>query len=172
MIEQTEPHTEAPAKKRQYRRRAKPRQARRDAPERERAPDEFAGMTATECCDACHENVAAAEAAQRRLNELEMMYPRRPAPRRIDPRTGWQVGGETVMENDEEYLARNPQIADEFRRLGVAVLGKCQISGAPGCAHPHKAGLSAALKRDPKAVARYGRAKKKLQRQLIDLRDV
>jgi hypothetical protein len=56
-----------------------------------------------------------AEEAQRRLNELEMMYPRQPSRDRNSP---------TVMEGDVEYLARNPQIAAEFVALGKAVLGR------------------------------------------------
>lgn len=133
------------------------------------APEEFAGMTATDCCNACYDNATAAQEAQHRLNEIEMMYPRRSAPPVIHPTTGWRMPAATVMENDEQYLMRNPQIAEEFTKLGKALLGKCHITGHPGCAHPHKGGMAPNLHRDPKASARYQRAKRVLAHQKIDL---
>ncbi len=39
---------------------------------------EFEGLTATECCDECYENFKAAPAAQRRINELGVLYKREP----------------------------------------------------------------------------------------------
>jgi hypothetical protein len=143
---------------------AKP--AKKAKPKREKkpfvAPEEFAGMTSTDCCTACYDNMAVAQAAQRRLNEIEMTYQRRPSPLRD--------ASPTVMESDAEYLARNPQIAEEFKELGRALLGKCHITGHPGCAHPHKGGLASNSQRDPKASSRYQRAKKVLEHQKIDLR--
>jgi hypothetical protein len=48
-------------------------------------------------------------AAMMRLNELDRIYPRVPS---RNPRS------ETVLENDAEWLARNPQVnADEWRKL-------------------------------------------------------
>lgn len=67
------------------------------------APDEFAGMTATECCDACFEK------------------------------------------------------------------GECIISGSI-CVHPNKGGLQAALMRNPSVLAKFQRAKKALEHQIVDLR--
>lgn len=146
------PKRTKPAKKAKPKRAAKPFDA----------PEEFAGMTAVDCCNACYDNMAAAQAAQRRLNEIEMAYPRRPSPLRDK--------NPTVMEGDAEYLARNPQIAEEFKDLGKALLGKCHITGHPGCAHPHKGGLASNVQRDPKASSRYQRAKKVLAHQKIDMR--
>lgn len=125
------------------------------------APAEFEGMTATECCNACYDNMELAKQAQRRLNEIEMIYPRRPSPLRDQ--------SPTVMEIDAEYLARNPQIAQEFKELGKVLLGKCHITQRPGCAHPHKGGLSANLQQDAKAVNTYKRAKNVLAHQKINL---
>jgi hypothetical protein len=115
---------------------------------------DFTGMTATDCCTACHDKVTAAQAAQRRLNEIETAYPRRPSSLRDL--------SQTVMESDAEYLARNPQIAEEFKELGRALFGTCHITGHPGCAHPRKGGLRAALRTDPAAVARFAEACKAL----------
>jgi hypothetical protein len=126
-----------------------------------KAPAEFAGMTATECCNECGENKAKAEAAQRRLNEIDAMRPRQVS---RDPRSA------SVMEGDAEWMARNPDMADEWRKLSAVVMGKCAITGAPGCAHPFKGTLSPALMHNPKATERYGRAKKALKHQMIDAR--
>lgn len=175
MTEHTETTvTEGPAPKpaRQHRRpnKRRPRQAKPPTEAKPTKDAEFAGLTAFDCCNACHANIDAAQKAQYRLNELELMYPRMLAPPIIDPRTGWRLPPASVMETDEQYLERNPRIADEFRKLGAAVLGACHISGLPGCAHPHKGGLSVQGKRNSKAVQRYERAKKILEHQKIDLR--
>lgn len=163
----TENPAPSPKKRRkQTRRRAAPRAAAATEPQ----DDELAGLTANDCCDACSVNMAASLTAQKRLNEIEMMYPRRPAPLVTDPRTGWRLPAATVMETDEQYIARNPPIAEEFVKLGKAVLGSCKISGQPGCAHPHKGGLPRAAQSDPQAVARYLRAKRLLEHQKIEHR--
>lgn len=165
MTEVAEQITEQPTKHAPRKRKSPARRKTAAGPKAE-----FAGMTTTECCDGCFANKAAAEAAQKRLNELEMMYPRRPAPPVVNA-LGWRLPAETVMETDEQFLARNPQIADEWRKLSGKVMGECTISGHPGCAHPFKGGLRSDLRRDPKAVGRYQRAVKALKHQNIDLRD-
>lgn len=157
--------TEAPKPKRKYTRRRKRAVAR--APRAERAvpfrpPVEFEGMTAYDCCDRCLDGLAAANVAQQRLNEIEMMHPRRPSANRDS--------NPTVMETDAEYLARVPQIAEEWRRCCAAVLGNCYISNGRQCAHPNKSPIQANAMRDPEALSRYQRAKKVLKHQMIDLR--
>lgn len=149
---------EAPAPKSKPRRKQVRRRAAVAAPFE--APEEFEGMTAKDCCDACLTNVTAVEDAQARMNEIDRMYPRTMS---RNPRS------ETVMENDAEWLERNPKLTDEWRRLCRLVRGTCAITGAPGCAHPFKGGLSPHLKRDPKAVARFQRAKQALRHQKINV---
>lgn len=142
---------EAPAKRRKRRVAATPKRE---------VPDEFAGMTATDCCDGCAAGKAAAEAARKRLNEIDAAYPRQPSRIPNNP---------TVLELDPEWLARNTQVADEFRRLSKALDGACVISSGV-CAHPFKSPLQSAMFRDAKVMARYQRAKKILAHQKIDLR--
>lgn len=55
------------------------------------------------------------KAARYRLNELEVMYPRKES---RDPNSP------TVMESDREYLARHPHIAEEWRRLWAVAKGE------------------------------------------------
>lgn len=158
-IEETEAPKPARKQKRKYRRRAA---ARAPRAEPFKPPEEFAGMTAYDCCDSCLDGLAKANAAQQRLNELEMMHPRMPSRDRDN--------SATVMEGDAEYLARIPQIAEEWRRCSAAVLGSCYISNSRQCAHPNKSPIQAAMMRDPVALQRYQRAKRALKHQMIDLR--
>lgn len=146
--------TETPKPKRKYTRR-KP-VAAKVVPLK--VPDEFAGLTEFDCCAACKDNRAESDAAQRRLNELERSYPKRASP---NPRG-------TVLESDAEWLARCPDIAEEFWKLVKQQASKCVISGVSGCAHPFKGGLQPALA-TPDAVARYERAVKVLKHRKIDL---
>lgn len=176
MIDATEAPNEAtPAPKKAKRR--KP-QRRRAAPKAEpfRAPEEFAGMTPTDCCDACLENKFAAETAQKRVNEIDMMYPRVPTARgRGSPTSRQQfaqVVAGSVMEDDSEWLARiPPALGEEWSRLIKVAQGCCTISGGAVCAHPFKAPLQSALQRDPEVFARYQRAKKALRKQRLSLED-
>lgn len=156
-------HTEQPTPRKRTakrRRRAAPRRQHAEEAAPFRAPDEFAGMTATDCCDACLAGKAEAEAARRRLNEIDAAAPRQPT--RIP-------NNETVLELDPEWKARNPQYAVEFDRLTAKLNGCCIISGSV-CAHPFKSPLQSAMFRDPVVLERYQRAKKALKHQVIDLR--
>ena len=124
------------------------------------APAEFAGLTERECCSACASDPMEAAAVQRRLNELESAYPRSPSRLKNAP---------TVMESDGEWLARNPHIAEEFRRLNSKDTGKCVISGVGICCHPLKTAFPSKLMGDAEAFSRYQRAKKALAHRKIDL---
>ena len=119
--------------------------------------NEFEGLTATECCDGCIEGLRAAPAAQRRINELGVIYKRLPS----------QIqGSETVMESDDEWLTRiaetDPNIKAEWAQLAAIAGGRCIISGKPYCASPAKGGLHSAEKNDPAALRRFAQAKELL----------
>lgn len=133
------------------RRRAAPRRAAEDF----EAPDEFAGMTAHDCCDACLAGKIDAEVAQKRLQEIDQTYPRQVSLVPNNP---------TVMELDAEWLARNSQVADEFRRLSKALQGGCIISGG-ACAHPFKSPLQSSMFGNREVFERYQRAKRVLADQ-------
>lgn len=163
MSEQTEVaiETSEPKPKRKYTRRKRRTVPRPRVEQAFEAPDEFAGLTETQCCNDCGANLAAAQQARRRMDELEMAYQRLPS---RDPKS------ETVMEGDAEWLQRNPTIAEEWRSLAKTAMGRCAISGAPGCAHPLKGGLSPRMQQNPQAVARFQKVKKLLEHRKIDLR--
>jgi hypothetical protein len=130
------------------------------ATETETPDDEFAGMTAVDCCHACVMDPAKAAAAQKRLNELEAAYPRQQVSNR-------SVG--PVVEMDGEWLRRNPNIAEEYRLLSAERDGgKCYISGDV-CAHPLKCGLHASRMQDAESLGRFARAKNRLAHQKLDL---
>jgi hypothetical protein len=124
-------------------------------------PEEFAGMTEFDCCGRCVLDRDKAAAAQKRLNEIDAAYPRRDS---RNPRSS------TVLESDAEWLARNPHIAEEFKKLCAERNGVCYISGEAICAHPMKCGLHAARMNDGEALGRYARAKTALAHRKIDLR--
>lgn len=158
---------EAENKKLKARAKKAPPRARAPAPpveKQEPMPPEFAGLSDESCCDACVANGAKAVEAQKRLNEIELRYPRRPSRDIpvIDPVTGGRIGmrrGETVMESDTEWSARvPPDVKEAFLEHSSAVLGGCVIQGGPGCAHPRKGGLSPSRRADPVAVQRFNRA--------------
>ena len=119
--------------------------------------NEFEGLTATECCDACYENFRAAPAAQKRINELGVLYKRQPS--EIER-------SESVMESDAEWLDRvaeiNPDIRAEWVKLVAAAGGHCIISGAAYCASPAKGGLHSREQHDPAALKRFNQAKELL----------
>lgn len=150
------PPVAPPMRKRRPRRKAK---HRANTLRPFKAPDEFAGMTEIECCGACAVGDAAA-AVQRRLNEINDAYPRRQSA---------LPGNPTVLEMDAEWLARNPQVADEFRKLTKAIAGHCVISGVGACGHPFKGGEAQLPRGDQVALARFNRAKKALAKRKIDL---
>jgi hypothetical protein len=118
---------------------------------------EFEGLTATECCDGCYESFRAAPAAQKRINELGVLYKRQPS--QIE-------GSETVMEGDVEWLDRvselNPELRAEWAKLTAAAGGRCIISGKSYCASPAKGGLHSREKNDPAALKRFNQAKELL----------
>ena len=123
--------------------------------------DEFKGLTATDCCDECYENIGNAPAAQKRINELGMLYKRQPS----------QIqNSETVMEGDAEWLDRiaqtYPEIRTEWKDLTAKAGGHCIISGQPYCASPAKGGLHAREKNNPAALGRFNRAKELLADEL------
>lgn len=154
----TEPTTEPVTKKprRKYaRRKARPAAAPVEV------PAEFEGLTAKDCCNACNEGTVKAEAAQKRMNEIDRAYPRQPSRNPMS---------ETVMENDAEWLARNPSVAEEWQRVSKAAQGVCAITEECGCAHPFKGGLTPRQKRDPRMIERYTRAKKTLEHQKVMVR--
>lgn len=142
------------------------------------APNEFEGLTVTECCDECVRNLKAARAAQERLNEIDRLYKRQPS---VIP------GNETVMEGDAEWLRRNfdfrpanplendpgqpekSELKAEWKKLTAAVGGRCIISGKPYCASPAKGGLHSAEKNDYDALKRFKRAKEFLMDAKLDL---
>jgi hypothetical protein len=138
-------------------------------PKAEPLPPEFEGLSDESCCDACGVNGSNAVEAQRKLNELELRYPRRPSPDIpvLDPNTGARIGtrrGETVMESDAQWAARvPPDVREAFIEAGRQVLGVCVIQGGPGCAHPRKGGLSPANRANPAAVLRFNRAARALK---------
>jgi hypothetical protein len=129
------------------------------------AASEFEGLTATECCDGCYENFKAAPAAQRRINELGVLYKREPS----------QIkGSESVMESDAEWLDRvaeiNPEIRVEWAELSAIAGGLCIISGQPYCASPAKGGLHSREKNNPAALKRFNQAKELLADVKHDLK--
>jgi hypothetical protein len=105
--------------------------------------NEFEGLTATDCCDGCLENLRASTTAQKRLNEIDRLYKRGPS---------LIQNNETVLEGDAEWLDRvaelDPGIRTEWAQLAAAVGGRCVISGAAYCASPAKGGLHSAQKMD------------------------
>lgn len=122
------------------------------------APEEFAGMTASNCCHACERDPIAQEAAMMRIHEIERAYPRIESRNRNSP---------TVMESDAEWLARYPQVADEWRKLWRTAKGECVISGVPACGHP----FTGIRPRSADGLERWGRAKKALLHQRIELKN-